>query len=298
MAQQRARVAEASAAHGLPMHKHVIAGAMAGLCEVLVMYPLDVVKTRMQLTTTEGQGMMSLFSEVVKKEGFWNLYRGIPAPVMAEAPKRALKFASNEFYQRKLRESNQGGDLTRLQHVIAGAMAGMTEATVNCPFELVKVRMQAKTNLGVYKDTMDATRQIVGREGILALYNGFEAQLWRNGVWNAAYFGLINAVKLALPKPAVPSKSKDTMRNFIAGFVAGTVATTLNNPFDVVKSRVQNVLPGQERRYNWAWPGMFKVYREEGVKALYKGYVPKVLRLGPGGGIMLVAFEFFAGLLS
>ena len=166
----------------------------------------------------------------------------------------------------------------------------------------------------MYKDTMDATRQIVGREGIIALYNGFEAyallcttspllillssQLWRNGVWNAAYFGVINAVKLALPQPAVPSKAKDTMRNFIAGFVAGTIATTLNNPFDVVKSRVQNVLPGQERRYNWAWPGMFKVYREEGFKALYKGYVPKVHRLGPGGGIMLVAFEFFASLLS
>lgn len=158
---------------------------------------------------------------------------------------------------------------------------------MNCPFELVKVRMQAKTNvrtpnslsvmcsppvcqLGVYKDTMDATRQIMKNEGVFALYNGFEAQLWRNGVWNAAYFGVINAVKLALPKPAKPSKSADTMRNFIAGFVAGTIATTLNNPFDVVKSRVQNVLPGQERRYNWAWPGMFKVYREEGFKALYK----------------------------
>lgn len=162
----------------------------------------------------------------------------------------------------------------------------------------------------MYKDTLDATRQIVAKEGMLALYNGFEAQLWRNGVWNAAYFGVINAVKLQLPKPAKPSKSADTMRNFIAGFIAGTIATTLNNPYDVVKSRVQNVLPGQERRYNWAWPGMFKVWREEGFKALYKGpciafasrlllthhsltlgYVPKVLRLGPGGGIMLVAFE-------
>lgn len=132
------------------------------------------------------------------------------------------------------------------------------------------MHLLVSVQLGVYKDTMDATRQIMKNEGVFALYNGFEAQLWRNGVWNAAYFGVINAVKLALPKPAKPSKSADTMRNFIAGFVAGTIATTLNNPFDVVKSRVQNVLPGQERRYNWAWPGMFKVYREEGFKALYK----------------------------
>ena len=65
------------------------------------MYPLDVVKTRMQLNTAaEGTGMIGLFAEVIKKEGcgrnliacasplssfrFVNLYRGIPAPIMAE----------------------------------------------------------------------------------------------------------------------------------------------------------------------------------------------------------------------
>jgi solute carrier family 25 2-oxodicarboxylate transporter 21 len=32
------------------------------------------------------------------------------------------------------------------------------------------------------------------------------------------------------------------------------------------------------------------VFREEGFGALYKGFLPKVLRLGPGGGILLVVF--------
>jgi len=31
--------------------------------------------------------------------------------------------------------------------------------------------------------------------------------------------------------------------------------------------------------------------------ALYKGFVPKVVRLGPGGGILLVVFEFVSKLL-
>lgn len=66
---------------------------------------------------------------------------------------------------------------------------------MNCPFELVKVRMQAKENLGVYKTTWDATKQIVSKEGIVPLWTGLESQLWRNGVWNAAYFGVINFVK-------------------------------------------------------------------------------------------------------
>jgi hypothetical protein len=33
------------------------------------------------------------------------------------------------------------------------------------------------------------------------------------------------------------------------------------------------------------------VWREEGFGALYKGFVPKVLRLGPGGGVLLLVVE-------
>ena len=35
---------------------------------------------------------------------------------------------------------------------------------------------------------------------------------------------------------------------------------------------------------------MALIMREEGFSALYKGFVPKLLRLGPGGGILLVVF--------
>ncbi len=56
----------------------------------------------------------------------------------------------------------------------------------------------------------------------------------------------------------------DTQRNFVAGLLAGTAACMMNNPFDVVKSRVQNTLPGQAARYNWAWPAMLTIAREEG----------------------------------
>jgi solute carrier family 25 2-oxodicarboxylate transporter 21 len=44
-------------------------------------------------------------------------------------------------------------------------------------------------------------------------------------------------------------------------------------------------------KYNWAFPAIFTIIKEEGAGALYKGFVPKVMRLGPGGGILLVVFD-------
>jgi solute carrier family 25 (mitochondrial 2-oxodicarboxylate transporter), member 21 len=61
----------------------------------------------------------------------------------------------------------------------------------------------------------------------------------------------------------------------------------------VVKSRIQNTerRAGFIPKYNWTYPAVMTVAREEGFAALYKGFAPKVLRLGPGGGVLLVVFD-------
>jgi hypothetical protein len=40
---------------------------------------------------------------------------------------------------------------------------------------------------------------------------------------------------------------------------------------------------------------LITIFREEGPAALYKGFVPKVLRLAPGGGVLLLVVEFTLG---
>jgi len=137
-----------------------------------------------------------------------------------------------------------------------------------------------------YLGTMDCLKKIIKHEDILALYNGLEATVMRHITWNAGYFGVIFQVKAQLPE------KPELLNNFIAGAIEGCVGTALNTPFDVVKSRIQNtprsaLLPS---KYNWSIPSLFIVAREEGILALYKGFVPKVLRLGPGGGILLVVY--------
>lgn len=174
--------------------------------------------------------------------------------------------------------------------ILTGASAGATEAFVVVPFELVKIRLQDRASAGKYTGMVDCVVKTVKAEGILALYNGLESTLWRHVLWNSGYFGCIFQVKALLPDST--TKKQQVVNDLTAGAIGGTVGTILNTPMDVVKSRIQNSpkVAGSVPKYNWAWPAVGTVLKEEGFGALYKGFLPKVLRLGPGGGVLLVVF--------
>ncbi|KAF2460865.1 mitochondrial carrier domain-containing protein [Lineolata rhizophorae] len=281
----------------LPFIYQFAAGAVAGVSEVRDSpYPLDVVKTRVQLQTGKGtgedaySGMVDCLRKIVRNEGFSRLYRGITAPILMEAPKRATKFAANDewgkFYRRVFGVAKMNQSLS----VLTGATAGATEAFVVVPFELVKIRLQDRAQAHKYNGMLDCVRKIVATEGPLTLYQGLESTIWRHVLWNAGYFGSIFQIRSLMPKPA--DKKGQITTDMVSGAIGGTVGTVLNTPMDVVKSRIQNSpkVPGRPPKYNWAWPALTTVMKEEGFAALYKGFVPKVLRLGPGGGILLVVF--------
>lgn len=290
----------------LPFHYQFFAGAVAGISEILTMYPLDVVKTRIQLQVGSGsasgaeyKGVIDCLTKIVKTEGPATLYRGISAPILMEAPKRATKFAANDSWGAFWKKTFGVDKLNQSLAILNGACAGATESFIVVPFELVKIRLQDKSKAHLYNGPIDVLAKTVKSEGVLALYNGLEATLWRHIIWNAGYFGVIFQIRDLLPE--AKDSSQKTFNDLISGMLGGIIGTALNTPFDVVKSRIQSstVVEGQVRKYNWAWPSLGVVLREEGFSALYKGFLPKVLRLGPGGGILLVVYtnvmDYFRG---
>lgn len=266
----------------LPFQYTFAAGAIAGCTELLLMYPLDVVKTRQQLSTaSKGTGIVSTLSEIVKQEGVSRLYRGIIPPLMLEAPKRAIKFGANGWWGAYFTDNGQRPN-TQMLAILTGAAAGATESVIVTPFELVKIRLQDKSS--TFKGPADVIRHSFKTSGPLGLYQGMESTFWRHMWWNAGYFGAIYWVKSLLPKST--TKTQEITNNLMAGTVGGFIGTALNTPFDVVKTRVQLKGSGE-----WAYPALIKIAREEGVGAWYRGFAPKVLRLGPGGGVLLLVVE-------
>ena len=72
------------------------------------------------------------------------LYRGITAPILMEAPKRATKFAANDEWGKVYRKMFGVEKMNQSLSIITGASAGATEAFVVVPFELVKIRLQGE----------------------------------------------------------------------------------------------------------------------------------------------------------
>ncbi|KAG0723644.1 Mitochondrial 2-oxodicarboxylate carrier [Chionoecetes opilio] len=263
---------------------NLAAGGSAGFTEICIMHPLDVVKTRFQIQTTGKPGDPNFYTSVydcmrkmAKNEGVLSLYKGVLPPVLVETPKRAVK----TFF-------------------LAGLGSGTTEAILVNPFEVVKVAQQAnRSQHKMSPSTWSVARQIVKTQGLgfRGLNKGVTATIGRNGLFNMIYFGFFHTVNTKITQPE--KKWKQNVQKFFIGLVAGVIGCLVNIPFDVAKSRIQGPqpVPG-EIKYRSTFSSIGIVYREEGFRALYKGLVPKVLRLGPGAGIMMIVYENVSGYLT
>lgn len=273
----------------------IAAGGSAGFVEICIMHPLDVVKTRFQFQKGFSQSnytsIMDCFQKTIRNEGFFAIYKGILPPILAETPKRATKFFTFEQYKKLF----SFGSSTHSAHslVLAGLCAGLTEAVIVNPFEVVKVRLQTdKQEFSKQKSSFETARMIYkeGGFGSNGLNRGLTSTLGRNGIWNAIYFGFYHNIKVYIPK--TDNKASEYGYRSLAGFTAGSIASTINIPWDVAKSRIQGYHADESsRKYKTCIQTMNLVYREEGIRALFKGLAPKLLRLGPGGAIMMIAYE-------
>lgn len=93
--------------------------------------------------------------------------------------------------------------------------------------------------------------------------------------------------------PEYQDPLKEFGRKVAIGFVSGLLGSVINIPFDVAKSRIQGPQPqAGVIKYRSTFPTIVTVYKEEGFAALYKGLTPKVMRLAPGGAIMMIVYEY------
>ncbi len=120
--------------------KNAVGGGVAGAVEVCLMYPTELVKTRMQLDPKAYRGPLHCAASVVRERGVRGLYRGLTTLVAGSIPKAAIRFAAFQQMAKGLKDKQ--GKLSAGNTVICGLAAGAAEALFAVtPAETIKTKM-------------------------------------------------------------------------------------------------------------------------------------------------------------
>lgn len=137
---------------------------------------------------------------------------------------------------------------------------------------------------------------IVRNLGLVGLYKGASACLLRDVPFSGIYFPAYNHLKRDLFGES-PSKKLGIIQLLTAGAIAGMPAAYLTTPCDVIKTRLQVEARKGETKYTSLRHCAATVYREEGLRAFFKGGPARVLRSSPQFGFTLATYEVLQKLL-
>ncbi|MCJ1342198.1 mitochondrial aspartate-glutamate transporter agc1 [Peltigera leucophlebia] len=276
---------------------HFALGSIAGAFGAFMVYPIDLVKTRMQNQRKQRVGEMlyknsiDCAKKVVKNEGFKGLYSGVLPQLIGVAPEKAIKLTVNDIVRGHF--SNKTTGEIRLPHeLLAGGLAGGCQVVFTNPLEIVKIRLQVQ---GEVAKTLDGAPRrsamwIVKNLGLVGLYKGASACLLRDVPFSAIYFPTYNHLKRDFFGES-QNKKLGILQLLTAGAIAGMPAAYLTTPCDVIKTRLQVEARKGETKYTSLRHCAKTVYQEEGFRAFFKGGPARILRSSPQFGFTLAAYE-------
>ncbi|XP_059139971.1 mitochondrial folate transporter/carrier-like isoform X2 [Physella acuta] len=177
----------------------------------------------------------------------------------------------------------------RFEHLVAGVTGGLVSSIVLHPLDLIKVRFQVDEGPGQtgikrpqYTGVIHAFRAIVQSDGWKGLYRGVTPNVTGAGLSWGLYFFFYNTTKTWMQDGDTTKNLGPGNHMWIASF-AGLATLSLTNPIWVSKTRMclQYGTPGNVH-FVGMWETLANVYKYEGVRGLYRGYVPGVFGISHG----------------
>ncbi|XP_008783808.2 mitochondrial carrier protein MTM1 isoform X2 [Phoenix dactylifera] len=197
-------------------------------------------------------------------------------------------------------------NLTPYAPLVAGSISRSLACLACSPIELARTRMQAfkesrtgarppgmwRTLLGVLSPHR-STNYIGNLQGYRVLWTGVGAQLARDVPFSAICWSTLEPTRRSLLGLVGEEGNAASVlgANFLAGFVAGSLAAAATCPLDVAKTRCQIEKDPAKVLKMTTRQTLAEIWRKEGVKGLFTGVRPRVGRAGPSVGIVVSFYE-------
>ncbi|EGO28470.1 hypothetical protein SERLADRAFT_380159 [Serpula lacrymans var. lacrymans S7.9] len=268
-----------------------VAASLAACCT----HPLDLTKVRMQtIPSTSGTrpSAFALIRASVAESGISSLYTGLTASLLRQMTYSLVRIGSYEEMKRRLVEN---GSASTGNLLMAAAVAGGLGGVAGNPADILLVRMTSDSirppdkRYG-YRNALSGLVCLIREEGIKGLGRGIGTNTTRAVLMNGSQMGSYDFFKTTLlrqPIPVLDFQFRDNiLTHVVASCLAGTFATTVCSPADVLRTRVMSS-SGKASPIDV----LVRSLREEGPAFLFKGWTPAFIRLGPNTVLMFVFFE-------
>jgi solute carrier family 25 S-adenosylmethionine transporter 26 len=267
-----------------------VAGAALVGTKTIVKFPLDTATVRVQMPNSN--------YSVRDPSGLFNgCYNGFFLTLLSNIPAGAVFFAVKDSVKTSLKNSGSPGWLTTS---LAVAAAQIPYWIVRNPSEVVKVRQQANIEgYGEGVSAFDAVRLTLKsnddenrtiNDGLSEFYTGY----WENIIY--AYPA--DVIKfVAYESITKGRKDLSPVEGAKAGAIATSIAQLLTTPLDVVRNRLMtgkngNGLSLSEKEKNKGYvESLITLGKEEGLKGLFAGGIPRVGKSILSGAIQFATYE-------
>lgn len=258
--------------------KDTLAGYASGMSYVLSGMPFDIVKVRLQ--SRKEHSIPTAIKNIYKHEGILAFWSGSLFPILLNSFSGSIIFGVNSLFQRKLRQFKQSDHLSKKELFMSGAGTGIVFSHFLTPVDHMKIKMQVqnKLNVKLYKNSVDCLRKIYQEYGIRGVYKGHFITMFREFVGCGTYFFFYFYFK----------QKKETgtpLAIMFYGGLTGTLAWNAIFLIDNVKSKIQSDSLANPYYNN------IKAFKHLGYRDFTRGYLPGCIRSFPVNAITFLVYE-------
>ena len=281
--------------------KDLFAGTMGGIAQVLVGQPFDTVKVRLQ-SAPEGtyNGSLDVIKKLLATEGPRGFYKGTLTPLVGVGACVSVQFSVNEYMKRYYDKRLNGQPMSIIDYFVCGGVAGFANGFLASPIEHIRIRLQTQTgNSKNFNGPLDCAKKIYQTDGIKGIYRGLVPTLIRESVGLGIYFATYEAL-IARELKTHPKLTRNDISAWKLCTFGGLSGYTLwigIYPIDVIKSKLQTDSI-KDPKYRSSLAVIKDVFRTQGIRGFYKGFLPTILRAAPANGATFAVFEVTIRLLG
>ncbi|KAL5035351.1 hypothetical protein BDV3_005298 [Batrachochytrium dendrobatidis] len=277
----------------------LLAGSIGGVVQVLVGQPFDTVKVRLQTQPREAPlytGVIDCGSKTLKNEGFLGFYKGTLTPLLGIGACVSIQFGALEAMKRYFSGNNKTGsqNLSILQLYLSGAVSGVANSVLSGPIEHIRTRLQIQSSTNkLYNGPLDFVGKVSKQYGMSAIFKGQTVTVIRElhgfGVYFCVYEYLMQR---AMAINGIKRNQVPSWKQLLFGATSGYMLWISVYPIDVIKSKLQtDSFDKSTQKYKGMIDCASKIFAQEGLTGLYRGFWACMLRAGPANAATFATYE-------